>query len=44
MPLELTSSAFSHGGEIPAKHTCEGQDMSLPLFWSGVPAVAKTRC
>lgn len=37
MALELTSSAFSHGGEIPAKYTCEGQDISPPLAWDGVP-------
>ena len=37
MPLELTSSAFSHGGEVPAKYTCQGQDISPPLAWDGVP-------
>jgi hypothetical protein len=42
MTLKLTSAAFSHGGEIPAKHTCEGEDVSPPLAWSGVPADAKS--
>lgn len=37
MALTLTSSAFSDGGEIPAKYTCSGQDLSPPLAWSGVP-------
>jgi Raf kinase inhibitor-like YbhB/YbcL family protein len=37
MPLTLTSSAFTHGGEIPAVHTCEGGDVSPPLAWSGLP-------
>jgi Raf kinase inhibitor-like YbhB/YbcL family protein len=38
MPLTLTSTAFAHGGAIPARHTCEGSDASPPLAWSGVPA------
>ena len=37
MALTLTSEAFAHGGEIPAKHTCVGQDISPALAWSGVP-------
>ena len=40
MSLALTSSAFAHGGEIPAHFTCEGTDASPPLAWSGVPAGA----
>jgi hypothetical protein len=42
MTLKLASTAFSHGGEIPSKHTCEGEDVSPPLAWSGVPANAKS--
>jgi Raf kinase inhibitor-like YbhB/YbcL family protein len=42
MTLKLTSSAFSHDGEIPSKYTCEGDDLSPPLAWSGVPANAKS--
>ena len=42
MALKLTSTAFSHEGAIPKVHTCEGQDVSPPLAWSGVPANAKT--
>ncbi|KAF7962910.1 phosphatidylethanolamine-binding protein [Cupriavidus sp. UYMU48A] len=38
MSLALSSSAFAHGGEIPARFTCEGEDVSPPLAWSGVPA------
>ena len=37
MPLTLTSPAFSHLGEIPGRFTCEGEDLSPPLTWSGVP-------
>jgi Raf kinase inhibitor-like YbhB/YbcL family protein len=36
--LVLTSSAFAHGDKIPLKHTCEGEDLSPPLSWSGAPA------
>lgn len=40
--MNLTSTAFKDGGEIPAKYTCEGSDLSPPLAWSGVPAGAKS--
>jgi Raf kinase inhibitor-like YbhB/YbcL family protein len=33
----LQSSAFEHGEPIPRRHTCEGEDLSPPLAWSGVP-------
>ena len=42
MTLNLTSTAFAHEGEIPKIHTCQGQDVSPPLAWSGVPANAKS--
>jgi Raf kinase inhibitor-like YbhB/YbcL family protein len=42
MTLHLTSTAFEQGGAIPKRHTCEGQDISPPLAWSGVPANAKS--
>lgn len=35
--FEPTSPAFEHGRSIPRKHTCEGEDVSPPLAWSGVP-------
>jgi Raf kinase inhibitor-like YbhB/YbcL family protein len=37
MTLSLNSSAFDDGGEIPARYTCAGDDISPPLAWSGVP-------
>ena len=37
MALILKSSAFDHGGEIPDRYTCQGDDVSLPLNWEGVP-------
>lgn len=42
MTLRITSPAFADGGEIPAKYTCEGRDLSPPLAWSGVPAGTKS--
>lgn len=36
--LRISSSAFQANREIPAKYTCEGQDVSPPLAWDGVPA------
>ena len=42
MALRLSSSAFADGGEIPARHTCEGQDVSPPLEWSGAPPETKS--
>lgn len=37
MTLQLTSTAFQAGGEVPARFTCEGGDVSPSLAWSGVP-------
>ena len=38
MALTVSSSAFQEGDKIPAKYTCEGQDISPPLAWSELPA------
>src|SRR5690554_6138297 len=35
--LVLTSPAFQPGQQIPTQHTCDGDDVSPPLTWSGVP-------
>jgi len=40
--LTLKSPSFQHNGEIPQKHTCEGEDTSPALQWSGVPEAAKS--
>lgn len=42
MPLTVTSSAFQQGGSIPARYTCEGDDSSPPLSWSGAPSGTKS--
>lgn len=40
--LVLKSSAFAHQGAIPSKYTCDGEDISPPLEWSGAPADTKS--
>jgi Raf kinase inhibitor-like YbhB/YbcL family protein len=42
MSLKITSIAFEQGRDIPARYTCEGEDVSPPLAWSGIPSNAKT--
>jgi hypothetical protein len=42
MTLRITSPAFSDGAAIPAKYTCEGEDVSWALAWSGVPEGTKS--
>jgi Raf kinase inhibitor-like YbhB/YbcL family protein len=37
MRLELSSSAFADGDMIPSQYTCDGEDVSPPLTWAGVP-------
>ena len=39
--MALTSPAFASGGAIPKRHTCDGENLSPPLAWTGAPA--KTR-
>lgn len=35
--LTLTSEAFDDGETIPTRYTCDGEEVSPPLEWSGVP-------
>jgi Raf kinase inhibitor-like YbhB/YbcL family protein len=42
MSFRLLSSAFTDGARIPRRHTCEGDDTSPPLAWTGVPAGARS--
>ena len=37
MSITITSSAFEQGERIPRRHTGEGEDVSPPLEWNGVP-------
>ena len=40
--LQVTSPAFQSDGEIPSKYTCDGEGVSPPLTWSGVPEEARS--
>ena len=42
MTLRFESSAFDNGETIPSKYTCQGQDVSPGLTWSGVPEAARS--
>ncbi|MEE8366823.1 MAG: YbhB/YbcL family Raf kinase inhibitor-like protein [Thermoanaerobaculia bacterium] len=42
MTMTLTSTAFTHNGEIPSLYTCDGRDLSPPLTWKDVPEEAKS--
>ncbi len=35
--LKLTSPVFENMGDIPMKYSCDGGNVSPPLFWEGVP-------
>lgn len=35
--MQLRSNAFDSRDAIPARYTCEGDDVSPPLEWSGAP-------
>jgi Raf kinase inhibitor-like YbhB/YbcL family protein len=36
--ITVSSPAFAAGAAIPRRFTCEGENVSPPLRWSGVPA------
>lgn len=40
--MTLQSQAFKNGEHIPSKYTCEGEDISPPLSWSGAPTETKS--
>lgn len=42
MSLTISSSAFPHHGEIPRIYTCDGEEISPPLAWSGLPDKTKS--
>lgn len=42
MPFTLESKSFTQQGEIPTRFTCEGDDISPALTWSGVPQNTKS--
>jgi phosphatidylethanolamine-binding protein (PEBP) family uncharacterized protein len=40
--MRLTSEAFVDGGPIPREYTCDGDDRSPLLQWTGAPRDAKS--
>ena len=38
--LTVTSTALEDGGTVPVRFTCDGDEVSPPLRWGGVPADA----
>jgi Raf kinase inhibitor-like YbhB/YbcL family protein len=40
--MTLTSNAFATGASIPVKYSCDGDDVSPPLAWSGAPVATKS--
>ena len=41
MKIELSSTAFGEGANIPKQCTADGKDVSPPLHWSGPPPGTK---
>jgi len=42
MEIKITSTAFDEGSMIPRSYTCDGEDVSPPLAWTGVPEGTKS--
>ena len=40
--MQLLSPAFENKGMIPAKYTCDGANISIPLIFKNVPKEAKS--
>lgn len=40
--MEITSSAYKPGGAIPAKFTCDRQNISPEFSWNGAPKETKS--
>jgi Raf kinase inhibitor-like YbhB/YbcL family protein len=40
--MKLSSDAFDAGASIPRRHSCDGEDVSPALHWSGVPEGTKS--
>lgn len=40
--MKITSSAFTNGGMIPLKYTCDGENVNPPLSFSGIPKDARS--
>ncbi|WP_119459415.1 YbhB/YbcL family Raf kinase inhibitor-like protein [Rhodospirillaceae bacterium SYSU D60014] len=42
MPFIMNSPAFEDGSAIPTNYTCDGENISPPLEWSGAPAETRS--
>ena len=42
MPMIIMSPSFKQDGDIPARHTCDGPNISPMIEWSGVPTGTKS--
>jgi Raf kinase inhibitor-like YbhB/YbcL family protein len=40
--IDVTSPAFADGGELPVRFTADGDSVSPPLAWRGIPEKAAT--
>lgn len=40
--IQMASSAFAEGEFIPARYTCDGENLSPPLMWSAIPQSAES--
>lgn len=40
--MKITSDSFTQDARIPAKHTCDGEDVSPPLSFREVPPTASS--
>lgn len=42
MGIKIMSPSFMHEHDIPARHTCDGQNTSPPITWTGAPPGTKS--
>ncbi|OGO32089.1 MAG: hypothetical protein A2136_03300 [Chloroflexi bacterium RBG_16_54_11] len=42
MTIQITSSAFKDGDKVPSRYTCDDQNVSPPLAWTGIPTGTKS--
>lgn len=40
--MNIESIAFAYNGKIPAKYTCDGENVNPPLVWSSAPENTKS--
>ena len=40
--MQLISTAFTDGGNLPTKYTCDGENISPPIAWEDYPANTKS--